>query len=119
MPENIIDGGRRRLKPGAIPVLFAWNNFSLPVAWPSVWQRTQRQGEDEDEELIDASVLLRCHDYDKRPEPSALDLACEKIDAQQQAIVDLQKRLQELSLRQSFGRERFKSSDEDIRFYTR
>ncbi|XP_046888019.1 uncharacterized protein LOC124475453 isoform X2 [Hypomesus transpacificus] len=117
MPEIIIEGGRRRLKPGAIPVLFDWNNFSLPVARPSVWQRTQRQAEDE--ELIDASVSLMCHDYDMRPDPSALDLACEKIDAQQQAIVELQKRLQELSLRQSFGLERFKTSDEDIRFYTR
>ncbi|XP_076126773.1 uncharacterized protein LOC143106385 [Alosa pseudoharengus] len=119
MPEDIIEGGRRRLKPGAIPVLFSWNNFSLPVARPSVWERTQRQGEDEDEELIDASLSLRCHDYDSRPEPSALDLACEKIDAQQQAISELQRRLEELSLRQSFGLERFKGSDEDIRFYTR
>ena len=108
------------MKPRAIPV-FAWNNFSLPVARPSVWQRRQRQEEDEggDEELIDASVSLRCHDYDSRPEPSFLNLAYEKINAQQQAIPELRRRLEEVSLRQVFGIERYKASDEDIRFFTR
>ena len=47
MPEDIIEGGRYRLNPEAILVLFAWNNYSLRVARPSVWQRTQRQEEDE------------------------------------------------------------------------
>ncbi|XP_030227299.1 uncharacterized protein LOC115554647 isoform X2 [Gadus morhua] len=87
MPEDVVEGGRRRLKPGAIPVLFAWNNYNLPVTRPSVWQRTQRQEEEEDEDEgevpIDASVAL-CHDYDSRPEPAFMDLAYEKIHAQQQ-----------------------------------
>uniref|UniRef100_A0A8C5CWV9 THAP-type domain-containing protein n=1 Tax=Gadus morhua TaxID=8049 RepID=A0A8C5CWV9_GADMO len=85
MQEDVVEGGRRRLKPGAIPVLFAWNNYNLPVTRPSVWQRTQREEEDEDEgEVpIDASVAL-CHDYDSRPEPAFMDLAYEKIHAQQQ-----------------------------------
>ncbi|XP_016092814.1 uncharacterized protein [Sinocyclocheilus grahami] len=68
---------------------------------------------------MDVEVLLQCHDYDAKPDPSALDMACEKIEAQQQVIEELQKRLEEVTLKQSFGLERFSSSDDDIRFYTR
>ncbi|CAL8290210.1 unnamed protein product [Arctogadus glacialis] len=117
MPEDIIEGGRYRLKPEAILVLFAWNNYILRVARPSVWQRTQRQEEDEGVVPIDASVSLRCHDYDSRPEPAFMDLAYEKIHAQQQVIIELQRRLEEFSLGQKFGLERYKTSDEDISFH--
>lgn len=65
------------------------------------------------------SMWLKCNDYDAHPEPSALDVACEKIKAQQKQINELQRRLEEVSLKQSFGLERYKASDDDIRFYTR
>uniref|UniRef100_A0A672SEE2 THAP-type domain-containing protein n=1 Tax=Sinocyclocheilus grahami TaxID=75366 RepID=A0A672SEE2_SINGR len=117
---DVIQGGRRRLKEGAVPVLFAWNDYSLPAARPSVWERTQRPENEVTEEVsMDVEVLLQCHDYDAKPEPSALDMACEKIEVQQQVIEELQKRLEEVTLKQSFGLERFSSSDDDIRFYTR
>ncbi|XP_051560593.1 uncharacterized protein LOC127444951 isoform X2 [Myxocyprinus asiaticus] len=64
-------------------------------------------------------VLLQCHDYEDEPDPSALDIACEKIEAQQQVIEKLRKRLEEVTLKQSFGLERFSASDDDIRFYNR
>uniref|UniRef100_A0A672SDN2 THAP domain-containing protein 1 n=1 Tax=Sinocyclocheilus grahami TaxID=75366 RepID=A0A672SDN2_SINGR len=117
---DVIQCRRRRLKEGAVPVLFAWNDYSLPAARPSVWERTQRPENEVTEEVsMDVEVLLQCHDYDAKPDPSALDMACEKIEAQQQVIEELQKRLEEVTLKQSFGLERFSSSDDDIRFYTR
>ncbi|KAK0136273.1 hypothetical protein N1851_027823 [Merluccius polli] len=74
--RDVIQGGRRRhLKEGAVPVLFAWNDYSLP--------------------------------------------AHEKIEDQQRVIEELQKRVAEVTLKQSFGLERFLASDDDIRFYTR
>ncbi|XP_036446040.1 uncharacterized protein LOC118821494 [Colossoma macropomum] len=68
---------------------------------------------------MDAGLLLQCHDYDAKPEPSALDIACEKIEAQQLVIEELQKRLNAITLKQSFSLQRFLASDDDIRFYTR
>ncbi|XP_062336855.1 uncharacterized protein LOC134036116 [Osmerus eperlanus] len=115
---DVIDGGRRRLKEGAVPMLFAWNGYSLPAAKPSVCERAQRP-EDEVEDSMDVDVLLQCHDYCAKPEPSALDMAYEKIEAQKQIIEELRKRVEEVTLKQSFGLERFSASDDDIRFYTR
>ena len=110
---DVIDGGRRRLKEGAVPMLFTWNGYSLPAARPGVCERAQRP-----EDSMDVDVLLQCHDYAK-PELSALDMACEKIEAQQQVIEELRKRVEEVTLKQSFALERFSASDDDIRFYTR
>ncbi|KAK0140067.1 hypothetical protein N1851_023030 [Merluccius polli] len=103
------------VKEGAVPVLFAWNDYSLPAGRPSVWERTQRPDESTEEEEMDVDLLLQCHDYDAKPEPSALDIACEKIEAQQRVIEELQKRVAEVTLKQSFGLERFLASDDDIR----
>ncbi|ROL41648.1 THAP domain-containing protein 2 [Anabarilius grahami] len=115
---DVIQGGRRRLKEGAVPVLFAWNDYSLPAA--SVWERRPRPEDGVTEkENMDVELLLQCHDYDAKPEPSALDIAYEKIEAQQLVIEELRKRLEEVTLKQSFGLERFSASDDDIRFYTR
>lgn len=116
---DVIQGGRRHLREGAVPVLFAWNDYSLPAA--SVWERRRPRPEDEgiEKENMDVELLLQCHDYDAKPEPSALDIAYEKIEAQQLLIEELQNRLEEVTLKQSFGLERFSASDDDIRFYTR
>ncbi|KAJ8367438.1 hypothetical protein AAFF_G00317860 [Aldrovandia affinis] len=106
--SEVIQGGRRRLKEGAVPVLFAWNDYSLPVARPSVWERTQRPEDEQTEEEMDATSVLRCHDYHARPEPAALDLAQEKIEAQQLEIEELRKKLEEVTLQQSFALEVFR-----------
>ncbi|KAJ7995665.1 hypothetical protein DPEC_G00246930 [Dallia pectoralis] len=114
----LMAGGRRRLKEGTVPVLFVWNDYTLPAVRTSVWDRIQRpEDESTEEEEMDVGLLLQCHDYDAKPEPSALDIACEKIEVQQQVIEELQKTMAEVTLKQSFGLERFLASDDDIRFY--
>ncbi|KAJ8010144.1 hypothetical protein DPEC_G00071930 [Dallia pectoralis] len=91
---DVIQVGRRRLKEGALPVLFAWNDYTLPAVRTSVWDRIQRpEDESTEEEEMDVGLLLQCHDYDAKPEPSALDIASEKIEAQQQVIEKLRLRL--------------------------
>ncbi|XP_061634198.1 DNA transposase THAP9 [Phyllopteryx taeniolatus] len=120
MPTDVIQGGRRRLKEGAVPVLFAWNDYSQPEVRPSVRERTERPEEEAIEENeTNVDLLLRCHDYNARPEVSDLDTAQKIIEAQQLAIEELRKRLEEVTLKQSFGLERFLASDDDIRLYTR
>ena len=102
--------------------LFAWNEYTLPPVRSSVWERKPWPVEPEDdpeEEDMCPELLLQCHDYDQRPESCALDMACEKIQAQQLAIEELQNRLAVLSLQQTFGLQRFSASDDDIRFFTR
>ena len=117
METDTIPGGLQQLREQAVPVLFEWNDYTLLPARLSVWDRVQRP-EDDTEEEMDVSTLLKCHNYDACPEPSVLDVAIEKMEAQQQ-INKLQRRLEEVSLKQSFVLERFKASDDDIRFYTR
>ncbi|KAJ8386331.1 hypothetical protein AAFF_G00174280 [Aldrovandia affinis] len=53
---------------------------------------------------MDATSVLRCHDYHARPEPAALDLAQEKIEAQQLEIEELRKKLEEVVLRRALHR---------------
>lgn len=104
LPADIIQGGNRCLVAGALPVLFAWNKYSLPPVRSSVWERKPQPVEPEDdpeEEEMCPEQLLQCHDDDQRPEPSALNMVCEKIQAQQLVIEELQKRLAELSLQQT------------------
>uniref|UniRef100_A0A3B3RCL7 THAP domain-containing protein 1 n=1 Tax=Paramormyrops kingsleyae TaxID=1676925 RepID=A0A3B3RCL7_9TELE len=36
--EPASERGRRLLKKGAVPALFAWNNFSLPPPRPGAWE---------------------------------------------------------------------------------
>ena len=121
LSTDIIHGGNRRLVPGAVPVLFDWNDYTLPPVRPSVWERRPRpvQQDDPEEEEVDTHLPIQCHDYDQRPEPFALDMASEKMQAMQQTIEELQKRLAEVSLEQTFGIKRLCASDDDIRFFTR
>ncbi|XP_061584291.1 uncharacterized protein LOC133449172 [Cololabis saira] len=122
--KTISASGRTRIKKGAVPSRFVWNDwgkvnyYSLPAVTPSVLERRQRPEDDStEEEEMDVELLLQCHNYYKKPEQSALDT--EKIDVQQRVIEELQKRLAGVTVKQSFGLERFSASDDDIRFYTR
>ncbi|CAM4596433.1 unnamed protein product [Leuciscus chuanchicus] len=83
--EDVIEpptpAGRRRLKKGAVPVLFQWNNFSLPAPRPRVWERTERPNT---ETTHDPSVELDYppdHDYCDSSEPAALDMSLNRIEA--------------------------------------
>ena len=88
---------RRRLEHGSVPLLFSWNNFTLPTDSDS---DTTTENEDPPMEV----VPYQDHDYCSSPEP---------------AVADLEKPLLEMSISSKFGLERFAASDEDIRFYTR
>lgn len=109
---------RKKLVTGALPVLFAWNDYAVKALRSSVWERRERPAEVVSVEPIPMDVTMD-HDYYSVPEPSSLDLACAKIEELSNEVKELKKQLQELHVQRDFGLERFAGSDEDIRFYTR
>ncbi|KAK0152978.1 hypothetical protein N1851_005345 [Merluccius polli] len=111
--------GRRLLKKGAVPVLFHWNNFSLPVQQLGVWDRTERP---DAESLVDSSVEMDCHpdhNYCDSPEPAALDMSLHLVEELKTEISWLQDKIAEITITSKFCLERFAASDDDIRFFTR
>lgn len=99
-------------------MLFAWNDYTIQAPRQSVWERRERPVEVVSAEPIPTDASMD-HDYCNIPEPSSLDLACAKIEELSQEVEELNKQLNELCVQRDFGLERFASSDEDIRFYTR
>ncbi|XP_076834484.1 uncharacterized protein LOC143480597 isoform X1 [Brachyhypopomus gauderio] len=124
LQEDLIEppktNGRRTLRKGAVPVLFQWNNYSVPVSRPSVWQRRKRPSDEPlgEEEPVEENHLFE-HDYCAVPDPAALDLALQQTDELREEVERLRSQIEDLSVRQRFCLRRFASSDEDIRFYTR
>lgn len=59
----------KRLKPGVVPSLFPWNNYTAPKERPSVHDRIQKRQSTlaEDASAVKASRL--CHDYAAPPPP--------------------------------------------------
>ena len=96
---------RRRLKPGSVPLLFSWNNFTLP-------SDSDSDTIEQEDPPMEVQLQYQDHDYCSSPVPSTVDLALERI-------ADLEKQLLEMSISSKFGLERFAASDDDIRFYTR
>ncbi|KAK7930417.1 hypothetical protein WMY93_006812 [Mugilogobius chulae] len=118
--EPSAPSGRRRLKKGAVPVLFEWNNYSLPATRPSVWDRRERPptpDAPEEEPVMD--IDLADHDYCSSAEPAALDLALDETSALRAENAQLRAQMEAMTIRCKFGLERFSSSDEQIRLYTR
>ncbi|KAJ8334017.1 hypothetical protein SKAU_G00413360 [Synaphobranchus kaupii] len=111
--------GRRRLKHGAVPVLFQWNNFTLSAPRPGVWQKTERPNTKTSQNK-DPPMDVD-HDYCSTnvTEPAALDLSLDHNEDLRAEIARLQKQVEEMSISNKFGLERFAASDDDIRFYTR
>uniref|UniRef100_A0A3B3UUJ4 THAP domain-containing protein 1 n=1 Tax=Poecilia latipinna TaxID=48699 RepID=A0A3B3UUJ4_9TELE len=101
-PESEI--GRRRLKKGAVPALFQWNNFSLPLPRPGVWERRKRPLPEDSEEEANppANVYTKEHDYASAPDPAVVDLVLEENNALREEIRQLRKQMESLSLRQRF-----------------
>ncbi|XP_014896595.1 uncharacterized protein ftr97 [Poecilia latipinna] len=124
-PEDIKEPekemGRRRLRKGAVPALFEWNNFSLPLPPPGVWETRKRPLPEDSEEEANppANVCTKEHDYASAPDPAVVDLVLEENDALREEIRQLREQAESLTLRQRFGIHRFASSDNDIRFFTR
>ncbi|XP_053700964.1 zinc finger MYM-type protein 4-like [Synchiropus splendidus] len=57
-------GGRRRLRQGAVPLLFQWNNFSLPDPLPGVPERTEEEPNDDAIQSADMSEVENSSEED-------------------------------------------------------
>uniref|UniRef100_A0A3B3WI03 THAP-type domain-containing protein n=1 Tax=Poecilia mexicana TaxID=48701 RepID=A0A3B3WI03_9TELE len=85
-PEDIKEPekemGRRRLRKGAVPALFEWNNFSLPLPPPAVWETRKRPPPEDSEEEANppANVCIKEHDYASAPDPAVMDLVFASYD---------------------------------------
>lgn len=112
-PSN--EGKRRRLRLGAIPVLFHWNNFSLGERRLSVWERTAREPETVETREPDC---VHDHDYCVGPDPAVVDSVLEENQRLREEVAQLRQQLEQMSLSR-FGIQRFVGSDVDIRFFTR
>lgn len=44
---DVFQGGRWSLKESTVPLLFAWNDYSLSAARPCVWKRKERAEDEE------------------------------------------------------------------------
>ncbi|XP_038156287.1 uncharacterized protein LOC119793270 [Cyprinodon tularosa] len=119
--------GKRCLKKGAFPVLFEWNNYSLPVPRPSVWERRPREEEAKSPAAaaptVDCSEMVFVapeHDCCVSPASGVMiNKLVMQNKALQKQVQMLQREVQRLQLRTLFCLERFKCSDDDIRHYTR
>jgi len=80
--EPASETGRRRLKKGVVPVLFEWNNFSLPPTRAGGWERRERPPQPEDawEDTPDHGTpgVPMEHDYTSKPEAAVVDLVLEE-----------------------------------------
>lgn len=117
LSTDIIPGFRRRLREGAVPVLFPWNNFSLSVSKHRLWQRLKQPKLQEPIEM-NGNRVKQCQDNDSSPEPDASGFTDAKKE-QHQPMEELKVRLEDKALQQTFALQRFCGSDDDIRFYTR
>ncbi|KAL7395247.1 hypothetical protein ABVT39_013055 [Epinephelus coioides] len=121
---TVTAGGQRRLNKGAVPSLFAWNDYTIPAPRLNVWVRRPRcpfpdlAASDSDSEM-EVQVAPE-HDYCVTPMTSVMsnELASEN-EALKRKVQELQNQLETLQLQSRFGLQRLAGSDEDIRFYTR
>lgn len=116
-------GKLRRLKKGAVPSLFSWNNFQIPAPRLSVWERRPRAESPpplvHDIEM-EVATLAPDHDYCVTHTTAMVaDQLAEENDMLRQKVKELELQIQTLQLQSRFGLRRFAGSDEDIRFYTR
>ena len=107
----------------AVPSLFEWNGFTNSTTRAGVWERRTRPVsspldpvpvETEEEEMM--VPMLVEHDY---AASSMVFIDREELKKIQEEIEVLRQQVQTLHLQTSFGLQRFASSPEDIRFYTR
>ncbi|KAJ7991283.1 hypothetical protein DPEC_G00295720 [Dallia pectoralis] len=117
--EPLTPAGRRLLKKGAVPLLFQWNNYSLPAPWPGVWERTERPNTESTDDPSVESDPPPDHNYCDIAEPAALDMSLDRNGELHVEITRLQKLIEEITISSKFCLERFAGSVDDIRFFTR
>lgn len=81
---------RRKLVTGAVPVLFAWNDYTVKALRPHVLERRERPAEVVSAEPVPMDVTMD-NDYCSIPEPSSLDLACAKVEELSNKVEELKK----------------------------
>uniref|UniRef100_A0A087XGT2 THAP-type domain-containing protein n=1 Tax=Poecilia formosa TaxID=48698 RepID=A0A087XGT2_POEFO len=108
--------GKRRLKCGAVPVLFEWNNYSLPFLEPAVVDLVLENNILRSLEKVAVDVLKE-HNYASVPEAAVVDLVLEN-NILRKEIHQTQEQIGSLMLKQRFGIHHFASSNKDIRFFT-
>ncbi|KAG7457479.1 hypothetical protein MATL_G00227510 [Megalops atlanticus] len=120
----VTDGGQRRLNKGAVPSLFAWNDYTVPALRLNVWERRPRcpspdlAASDSNSEM--QVQIAPDHDYSVTPTTSVMaDELANENEALKRRIQGLQNQLETLQLQSRFGLQRPAGSDEDVRFYTR
>ncbi|XP_076876897.1 uncharacterized protein LOC143526126 [Brachyhypopomus gauderio] len=121
--DFVVGTSRRRLKKGSVPGVFEWNRHTQTNPRLSVWERRERpcnvSSLDDGSAAELRDVSLQHHDYDATPEPGAVDLLIMKNKELEEQLQQLKAKLEDLSVKQRFGLQRFVGSDDDIRFYTR
>ena len=110
---------RRLLKPGAVLVLFEWNNFFVPHPRPGVWKRRERPAADDDTPNEEAIAIPGDHDYISAPDPAVVDLALEENTSLREEILKLRTQIKKLMMKQRFGIHRFAGSDSDFHFFSK
>ena len=117
---RISEKGRRTVVADAVPSLFEWNSYSLKER-PGVWERRARPPSPEPDVLEPEAAepiaipMVMDHDYEVSP---TVCVDRQHYEQLQKEVDALRQQLQ-ICHRSKFGRQRFASSPEDIRFYTR
>ncbi|KAI4888639.1 hypothetical protein NFI96_027067 [Prochilodus magdalenae] len=116
--------GKRKLNKGALPCLFAGNDYSMSAPRLNVWQHRPRcpcpvsAASDTDQEM--EVQIAPDHDYSVTLTTSAMaDALANENKALKRKRQELQHQLEASQLQSRFGLQLLAGSDEDIRFYTR
>ncbi|CAL9701495.1 unnamed protein product [Knipowitschia caucasica] len=136
----VAKSGKRFLQPKSVPCLFHWNNYLKKTQRPGVWERRPRvsqtavaAAEDDvnanvdivtDDEpssgcielAPDSTPIIEDHDY---AASSFIVVDRMKYENMTREIEELRQQLESHHLTHRFGLQRFASSPEDIRYYTR
>ncbi|XDV17038.1 hypothetical protein PO909_016489 [Leuciscus waleckii] len=115
--------GRKRLRKGAVPSRFIWNNWG-ETSRESVYERVRVQtipsDDTQDDEVVTEVTAEADHDYAVTPLPGAQDAAAARIQDLEAEVRKLESGVMQLRIGHSLSQfQRFCASDEDIRFYTR
>ncbi|KAK0132151.1 hypothetical protein N1851_033037 [Merluccius polli] len=68
---------------------------------------------------VDVACAINVHDYSTSPEPALVDMVLEENQRLREEVAQLRQQMEEITLQQRFGLQRFAGSDKDIRFFTR
>ncbi|XP_027899825.1 uncharacterized protein LOC114161015 [Xiphophorus couchianus] len=110
--EDFVSGSTTsRLRSGAVPSLFAWNNFTVPTTKESAFERAKKRQFFLSQKASQAEDATADHDYGAHPPAGALDEALGYIK-------ELEARLQKVDLSATLF-SRYCASDDQIQFFTK